>query len=655
MNWRRVLLFAFIVVVLPGVAAAWWNDDWSTRKSITLDTSGSGAAVSEPIGRVPVLVRLHDGVFPFGQALESGDDLRFVAADDERPLAFHLEGFDPLLGLGFAWVDVPDLQPGSKTDIWLYYGNAKAAKVGDATATYDGDTVLTYHFGDRNGPPVDATAYRNNAVTAGKSTDGALIGGGLRLDGTEFVTLPASPSLAVAPGAAMTLTLWLKMEAPQPNAVVYSRRDGTNALLLGLDQGVPFVQVTDAGGTHRSSGGTPLTAGTWQHLAMVADAGQIRLFVDGAPSSTLSAALPAMNTPATLGGEAPVAPSPQNTVKNTTPNNTANTSPNTVPAGGSGTGTPRPAPTVLAPVGFNGEIDELQIAKVARGDGYLRALVASEGAGAGARLVTVGADEESSSWLTGYAAILINALTVDGWVVIGILAVMSMLSWIVMVGKSSFVGRQKKANTRFLTLFDAAIPSLGSLHHEDADALLGQGELAARDQRTLRQSPLHRIYLGGADELRRRFGTASSGGPNAAPVLESHAIATLRARLEAQVLRETQRLNRSMVLLTIAISGGPFLGLLGTVIGVMITFAAVAAAGDVNVNAIAPGIAGALLATVAGLAVAIPALFGYNYLLTRIKDITADLRVFTDEYITRLAEMYRDRPPPAQPTRLAAE
>jgi biopolymer transport protein ExbB len=93
-----------------------------------------------------------------------------------------------------------------------------------------------------------------------------------------------------------------------------------------------------------------------------------------------------------------------------------------------------------------------------------------------------------------------------------------------------------------------------------------------------------------------------------------------------------------MVLLTIAIAGGPFIGLLGTVIGVMVTFAAVAAAGDVNVNAIAPGIAAALAATVAGLGVAIPALFGYNYLLTRIRDVTADMRVFTDELVTRIGE-----------------
>jgi len=107
------------------------------------------------------------------------------------------------------------------------------------------------------------------------------------------------------------------------------------------------------------------------------------------------------------------------------------------------------------------------------------------------------------------------------------------------------------------------------------------------------------------------------------------------------MVRETQKLNKLMVLLTIAISGGPFLGLLGTVVGVMITFAAIAAAGDVNVNAIAPGIAAALLATVAGLAVAIPALFGYNYLISRIKEATSDMHVFVDEFVTKLAEFYR--------------
>jgi biopolymer transport protein ExbB len=105
-------------------------------------------------------------------------------------------------------------------------------------------------------------------------------------------------------------------------------------------------------------------------------------------------------------------------------------------------------------------------------------------------------------------------------------------------------------------------------------------------------------------------------------------------------VRELQGLNSKLVVLTISIAGGPFLGLLGTVVGVMITFAAIAAAGDVNVNAIAPGIAAALVATVAGLAVAIPCLFGYNFLTTRIGDIAADLQAFVDELVTRLAEKH---------------
>ena len=114
----------------------------------------------------------------------------------------------------------------------------------------------------------------------------------------------------------------------------------------------------------------------------------------------------------------------------------------------------------------------------------------------------------------------------------------------------------------------------------------------------------------------------------------------IKASIDANLIRENKKLNANMVLLTIAISGGPFLGLLGTVIGVMITFAAIAAAGDVNVNAIAPGIAAALLATVAGLAVAIPALFGYNYLASRIKNITTEMQIFVDEFVTRVAELY---------------
>jgi biopolymer transport protein ExbB len=91
-----------------------------------------------------------------------------------------------------------------------------------------------------------------------------------------------------------------------------------------------------------------------------------------------------------------------------------------------------------------------------------------------------------------------------------------------------------------------------------------------------------------------------------------------------------------------AITGGPFLGLLGTVWGVMNTFAAMAEAGEANIMAIAPGVASALSTTVFGLIVAIPALFGYNFLASRIKKITADMDIFLDQFLLRVENTYGD-------------
>jgi biopolymer transport protein ExbB len=154
--------------------------------------------------------------------------------------------------------------------------------------------------------------------------------------------------------------------------------------------------------------------------------------------------------------------------------------------------------------------------------------------------------------------------------------------------------------------------------------------------KALRSSSVYRLYHAGTEEMRQRL--ADEGGMQHG--LTERTMHAIKATMEGGQVREGQRLNSLIVLLTICISGGPFLGLLGTVIGVMITFASIAIAGDVNVNSIAPGIAGALLATVAGLAVAIPALFGYNYIVSKVKEATADMAVFIEEFTTRMAEAH---------------
>ena len=154
---------------------------------------------------------------------------------------------------------------------------------------------------------------------------------------------------------------------------------------------------------------------------------------------------------------------------------------------------------------------------------------------------------------------------------------------------------------------------------------------ALSEDGAMRNSTIFRLYKIGIQEMHHRFDTQTKNGVE--NKLSDAALNSIRAAMDAG-------LNSQIVLLTIAISGGPFLGLLGTVVGVMITFAAIAAAGDVNVNSIAPGIAAALVATVAGLAVAIPALFGYNWLAIKIKNVSADTQVFADEFLTKSAELY---------------
>ena len=287
-------------------------------------------------------------------------------------------------------------------------------------------------------------------------------------------------------------------------------------------------------------------------------------------------------------------------------------------------------PAVSGPLsmgeGLKGLADEVEIASTARSADWLR--VAAGAQGAESKLVasvkdTGSADSDGGS--PGYFGILVKNLTPDAWAVICILALMFALACWVVVTKTRFVMRADKDNRAFLQRFRGA--SLDLLHLEKG---------AAHPH-----SSLFRLYAAGVRELVKR----EIGGdhPEAVRPLSGASLDAVKASIDADMVRESHELNAKMVVLTIAISGGPFLGLLGTVVGVMVTFAAIAAAGDVNVNAIAPGIASALLATVAGLAVAIPSLFAYNYLASRIKNISSDMQIFVDEFVTRVAETYGAR------------
>ncbi|HEY4145958.1 DUF2341 domain-containing protein [Pinirhizobacter sp.] len=600
----RFLTLACLIVLawLPQVVRAdtsWWDSDYAYRKAITIDSTPAGGNLTQATGRVPLLIRLHSGNFQFDGVGEGGGDIRFIAADGKTPLNYQIERFDPLLGVAMIWVDIPDIGVSTQQPIWMYYGNSKAVATGKGSAVFDADYSLVYHFDDAAGSsPKDATAYANNAQHGAVRTIDGVIGKAAHLDGSSPLVLPSSASLNTTDGGGFTFSTWLKVDAlPTARELVYARRQDGRDLLVGLDAGgLPFVDVNGVASQPNATAGA-IKAGQWTHIAVTAANGKVQLYVNGAPYGDVAAALPAFTVAATIGADAA---------------SDAIT--------GGATNTPAP---VTAP--FVGDLDELRLSRIARSATVVHLDAYAQGAET--KLVQYGEDEKKSGAGFGYFGIIVKSVTADAWVVIGILMIMAVLSWVVMWRKGRYVSTITAANDRFLSRYH----ELGN----DLLGLAGSDTANAGGRREFGESSLYHLYATGAREVWRR--RDSSGHV----VIASESIEAIRAAMDATLVRENQALSKSMVLLTIAISGGPFLGLLGTVVGVMITFAAIAAAGDVNVNAIAPGIAAALLATIAGLVVAIPALFGYNYLLTRNKNVTANMQVFVDEFTTRLAELHR--------------
>ncbi len=581
---KLMMALGAATLVVPGVASAqdWWSDDWGYRQEITVD---AGRAISGEVDNAPMLVRLHAGNVDFTQLKDDGSDLRFVTANG-TPLDFHLERFDRQAEIALAWVKLPKVSAAQER-IYVYYGNGQASGAIAPAASYDGEQSLVVHFAN-GASPRDETA---NANTIGNFTGDlvpeGLIAGGARFGAESRLEVASSQSLTIPAGGAMTVSAWIKPDDQLPaEAAIYTKNGANGAsLVVGLRGAVPFISVNGA----EVSASAPLAAGGWSHFAVTAGDGSVQLYVNGVPAAQLAVNLPALGGSEVFGanGELP---------------------------------------------SFMGVLDEIGRANTARSQDFIALAAQSQGRDADIMRPSGEAQQPGEGAGHNYLAILFGALTLDAWVVIGILAVMLAIAIAVMVTKGMLLSRVERANAAFRDEFTRSNASAGLHEGLVANDRIGWDEA----------STLGTLFHTGRSEalLRLSEGRRSMEAFALAP----QSVAAIRASMDGQLAREGQKLNAKLVLLTIAISGGPFLGLLGTVIGVMITFAGVAAAGDVNINAIAPGIAAALLATVAGLAVAIPSLFGYNWLLSRVEKIETENQVFVDELEKRIAETYRPGP-----------
>ena len=204
---------------------------------------------------------------------------------------------------------------------------------------------------------------------------------------------------------------------------------------------------------------------------------------------------------------------------------------------------------------------------------------------------------------------------VDKLIVVG-LALFSLIAWTIMFGKHFELKRLRMLNHRF----DA--------HLRDQKSLLDLPE-SFRNQRVIPYADL--------------LADAVESDWRAAAITKEQGIENSRARLEhaenaiqRAIARQTLRYESSMIFLASIVSGAPFIGLLGTVWGVMEAFSAVATQQSAGIQQLAPGVSGAMLATIAGLVVAIPSVFGYNFLLGNTRTMTIEIENYASSLADRL-------------------
>jgi len=244
------------------------------------------------------------------------------------------------------------------------------------------------------------------------------------------------------------------------------------------------------------------------------------------------------------------------------------------------------------------------------------------------------------------AVYAIQNATTEGKITVIVLLVLSLFSWTIIITKFRQLNIARRTTKKFLAAYSST---------RDPLDIQRKGE-------EFDGAPAYQLYIRGADELAyqlknnplqvragTKFSPATGEGNTdyvARSVTTKISVASfdaVRVVLEEAAGAEAMSLEKGMIVLSTAVAGGPFIGLLGTVWGVMSTFAGIAESKAATLTAMAPGVAAALVATVTGLLVAIPAMFAYNFMVTTIRHITQELDGFASRYANQIEHVYVDR------------
>jgi biopolymer transport protein TolQ len=220
-----------------------------------------------------------------------------------------------------------------------------------------------------------------------------------------------------------------------------------------------------------------------------------------------------------------------------------------------------------------------------------------------------------------YIGNIFEILAQTGWVarfVLALLLLFSLISWALIFQKSGLFGRIRRESDQFLKIFRAT-----------KGVANPQGLVSAG-------SPFSSVYAAGYRELQSQLsGTTSNPTPQRLKSLQAVTVSMQLASSE-----EVRRVEKGMSWLATTAGVTPFIGLFGTVWGIIDAFSGLGTSGSASLRAVAPGIAEALVTTAAGLFAAIPALIAYNYFLQDIRDLAQRLDTFALEFAAQIEKTF---------------
>jgi hypothetical protein len=249
---------------------------WSKTRLLTIDNSGIGQLAS-----FAVLVVLNSGRISYGQAKADGSDLRFTTPGGQM-LAHEIEQWNAS-GISRVWVRVPTILEDTTTDLWMYYGNTAATDPGQGTQVWDTSFVGVWHLDG-----VDDSTGGNISSNQGATSTGGAVGNAMDFDGNDSIDTGAGDNLNV-----WSIELWMRPSA----AAEVTISSGP------ISRGLNYQMQWDCGSSEwcrsvnmRLAPATPIiavygdpTPSTWFHVAGTFDGTNLRTYLNGALTNTLSA------------------------------------------------------------------------------------------------------------------------------------------------------------------------------------------------------------------------------------------------------------------------------------------------------------------------------------------------------------------------------